>query len=173
MKKWTTQAEIFETLITPHIPALYKTAYRLTGGKEASEDLVQAVLTKLYPQTADMQTVEMLGPWLKKVLYRHFIDETRKHSRRPESRLSGSEDDLSALKSPDANPEKMAELSEIRENLHAALNTLEKHDRLIIVMHLAEGYTLAEMAEIFNMPSETLKTKLRRAKVKVKKYLKL
>ena len=173
MKKLSTQAEIFEALITPHMPALYKTAYRLTGGREASEDLVQAILTKLYPQTADMQTVEMLGPWLKKVLYRHFVDEVRKHSRRPESRLSGTEDELSALKSPAANPEEMAELSEIRENLQAALNTLEKHDRLILVMHLVEGYTFAEMAEIFNTPSETLKTQVRRAKVKVKKYLKI
>lgn len=173
MKKQLSQARIFESLLTPHIPALYKTAYRLTGSREKAEDLVQEVLVKLYPKTDELQTVEMLGPWLKKVLYRQFVDELRKTKRRPESRLSDIEGEMGNVTTPDDNPEKMAEISEIREKLHAALNTLDEPHRLVVVMHLVEGYSLAEMAEIYNIPWETLKTQLRRAKARLKKYLKM
>ena len=172
MKK-STQAEIFEALLTPHINDLYKTAFRLSGTREAAEDLVQDVLVKLYPKTAEIQKLDMPGPWLKKVLYRHFIDELRKRSRRPESRLSFAETDMDSMKSPGNNPEMLAEAAEIKEKLQAAFNTLTEWDRLVVTMHLVEGYTLQEMAEIYNMPPETLKTQIRRAKVKLKKYLKI
>jgi DNA-directed RNA polymerase specialized sigma24 family protein len=38
-------------------------------------------------------------------------------------------------------------------------------------MHLVEGYTLAELEEFFNVSAETLKTRLRRSKARLKKFL--
>ena len=60
MKK-STQAEIFEALLTPHINDLYKTAFRLSGTREAAEDLVQDVLVKLYPKTAASRSSLTVG----------------------------------------------------------------------------------------------------------------
>ncbi|MFO8111233.1 MAG: RNA polymerase sigma factor [Desulfosalsimonadaceae bacterium] len=173
MKKPTAQAEIFEALLTPHIPALYKTAYRLTGSNDKAEDLVQELLVKLYPKTDEIQTVQALGPWLKKALYRQFVDELRKTARRPEGRLAGFQDEIETVKAPSDNPEKMAEIAQIRENLQDALNILDQRHRSVVLMHLAEGYTLKEIATIHNAPAETIKTQFRRAKTRLKKYLKM
>ncbi len=173
MKRPTAQAEIFEALLTPHIPALYKTAYRLTGSGDKAEDLVQELLVKLYPKTDEMQTIEALGPWLKKALYRLFVDELRKIARRPEGRLGGFQEEIETVKASSDNPEKMAEIAQIREKLQDALNILDPQHRSVVVMHLAEGYTLKEIAAIYNAPAETIKTQLRRAKARLKKYLKM
>jgi RNA polymerase sigma factor (sigma-70 family) len=173
MKKQTAQAALFEALIKPHITPLYKTAYRLVGKREAAEDLVQEVLVKLYPKTAEMEKIEALGPWLRKVLYRQFIDEWRKKTRRPEIQLSEVTGEIARIKHPDDGPEKMTERIQIRENLQEALNALDDRHRLVVILHMVEGYTLNEMAEIYNVSSETLKTQLRRAKARLKNYLKM
>lgn len=169
----TTQAKIFQALVEPHLTYLYKTAYRLTGNREEAEDLVQEVLVKIYPKTSEMKKIEMLAPWLRKVLHRQFIDGLRKKTRRPEHFLSGVPDETDNIKSPMDNPETFAQRAENHELLLSALDILDKQQRSIIVMHLAEGYTLNEMAQIYSLPLETLKTKLRRAKAKLKKYLRM
>ena len=173
MNKKATQAEIFETLLKPHMNSMYKTAYRLVSDRDAAEDLVQEALVKLYPKTDEMQVVEMLGPWLKKVVYRQFVDELRKKTRRPENYLANGDGEIGNMNNPADNPEKMVEISEIRKNLQAALDSLDERHRLVVMMHLVEGYTLNEMSEIYDVPQETLKTQIRRAKVRLKNFLKM
>jgi len=171
MKK--TKAEIFESLLKPHIAGMYKAAFRLTGKKETAEDLVQEVLVKLYPKTSEMQKIDKLGPWLRKIIYRQFIDEIRKRTRRPEGYLAGATFIIDNMNSSENNPEKMATITEIREKLQAALNALDERYRAVIMMHFVEGYTIPEMAKILNVSPETLKTQLRRGKARLKKYLKI
>jgi RNA polymerase sigma-70 factor (ECF subfamily) len=48
---------------------------------------------------------------------------------------------------------------------------LGPENRSLVVMHLVEGYTLAELEEFFNVSAETLKTRLRRSKARLKKFL--
>ena len=69
------------------------------------------------------------------------------------------------------NPGKLAERAMDARRLEAALDILDGQHRSIIVMQLVEGYTIAEIAKIFDIPMETVKTKLRRAKMKLKKML--
>ena len=171
MSKQETRAAIFEGLVVPHMPGLYKTAWRLTGRLDEAEDLVQQVLVKLYPRTEKMQDVERLGPWLKKVLYREFIDGLRKRSRRPEHYLSDTPDDIDVHQAEADAPEDLAIRAADRQRVREALAALKEQDRLLIIMHLVEGYTLTEMNEILHAPVQTIKTRLRRARARLKKNL--
>lgn len=171
MRKPKTQAARFEQLVAPHMNTLYKAAWRLVGKAEEAEDLVQQVLEKLYPQTKKMATIEQLGPWLKKVLYREFIDNYRKRVRRPEYYPAEGKDVVENLREPENNPEILVMRAEQHQRVLQALDNLDNDNRALIVMHLAEGYTLAELAEIFQVPAETLKTRLRRARARLKKNL--
>ncbi|MEW6076665.1 MAG: RNA polymerase sigma factor [Thermodesulfobacteriota bacterium] len=157
--------------MTPFMPILFKAAWRLTGRSDEAEDLVQQVLVKLYPKTEEMQAIEHLGPWLKKVLYREFVDGWRKKSRRPEHYLSDSRNDVSALQAEEDNPETLAERASDHQRVREALDALKGSDRTLIIMHLIEGYTVGEMQEFFHAPAETIKTRLRRARNHLKKFL--
>jgi RNA polymerase sigma factor (sigma-70 family) len=166
-----TQAAVFEQFVGPHMTMLYKAAWRLTGRQDEAEELVQDVMVKLFPKTGEILDIEAPGPWLKKVLYREFVDQLRKKMRRPGHYLSDHEYDFADNTGQDANPEILAENAMNAERLQAALDLLDGQQRSIIVMHLAEGYTINEIAAFFDLPAETIKTKLRRTKVKLKKIL--
>lgn len=57
------------------------------------------------------------------------------------------------------------------QRLREALDRLAPETRSLVLMHLVEGYSLAELEEIFGVSSQTLKTRLRRAKIRLKNFL--
>lgn len=173
MKNDASKEERFEKFIAPHMNRLYQSAYRLTGSREAAEDLVQEMLARLYPKISELEGVDRPDAWLRKVLYRQFVDGLRKRSRRPEHYIADDPAAVDGLESQGDSPEKLADAAELRQHLEAALARLDPSSRLIVVMHFVEGYTLPEMAEIHNLPQDTLKTRLRRAKTRLKKFLQM
>ena len=151
---------------------MYQFAYRMAGNNADAEDLVQGVLTKLFPKTADMQKIDALRPWLLRVLYRHFIDEVRKSSRsvhdirlREENRDGNYIDELP---SHSAGPAEQMTALRQASNINHALAALNDDQRALVALHLIEGHTLQEVADILDTPVGTLKSRLSRAKAKLK-----
>lgn len=173
MNKNKNQAETFRRLVTPYINTLYKTAFRLTGSNEHAEDLVQDLLVKLYPKTEEIEKIQKLSPWLKKALYRQFIDWIRKRKTRPEGLLSQPEAGVEYMQTDNPDPEVLAQRANDRQRLQEALNRLDPENRSLVLMHLVEGYTLSELEKFFGVSSETLKTRIRRAKINLKNFLKM
>lgn len=171
MDKHTKQAETFRRIVAPHMNTLYRVARRLTGSSYDAEDLVQELLVKLYPKTDEMQKIELLSPWLKKALYRLFIDEKRKQARRPQGLSDRPDTETGDIKSKNPDPEILAMRAKDRQRLAEALDRLEPENRALVLMHIVEGYSLAELEEVFKTGPETLKTRLRRAKTRLKKIL--
>ena len=165
------EKDVFRSLLAPHMDALFRAAWRLTGRADEAEDLVQELLVRLYPKTHQMRQVEQLRPWLKKALYRQFIDLERKKARRPENFLDASDFQMDDLQGEAPDPELMAQRAGNRQRLRAALQTLDPESRALVLMHLVEGYSLAELEETFQVSKQTLKTRLRRSKNQLKKFL--
>ncbi len=164
------QAKQFEQLVRPHMTRLYQAAYRLTASPEGAEDLVQDLLVKLYPRTAELAEIDSLWPWLKKALYREFVDDLRKRQRRPEPSADDA-DDPDAMPGTTATPEQQLERGQQAEWLQQALAQLEPEHRALVIMHLVEGYSVQELSELFGMPVETIRTRLRRSRARLKKIL--
>lgn len=106
MSRHAKQAEIFRGLVEPYTKTLYRAAWRLTGTPEDAEDLVQELLVRLYPKTKEMQKIEKLLPWLKKALYRLFIDEKRKHARRPRGHTGPPDTDTEEIPANNPDPDR-------------------------------------------------------------------
>lgn len=167
----------FETLVRPHVDHLYRVAYRFTGRQEDAEDLVQDLLVKLYPRRAELAAVEQLRPWLTRVLYRHFVDQYRKQRRLTLLGGGGNEDeggsepsfDKFAANSPGPEAETAAGLH--RDRLQQALGQLSRDHRAVLMLHDAEGYTLVELSELLEVPTGTLKSRLHRARARVRELL--
>lgn len=161
----------FERLIQPHLNRLYKLAYRFTGQRDDAEDLVQDVLLKLYPRLEEMQNIDMLGPWLSRVLYRHFIDKLRSQQRSP---IQFTDDEQSYYETQADSAQLPAELLESRltqETLQQALDELSEDMRILVMLHDVEGYTLKEIHQMLDVPVGTLKSRLSRARTKLKEIL--
>jgi RNA polymerase sigma-70 factor (ECF subfamily) len=163
----------FERLIRPYMERLYRFAYRLTGSKPEAEDLFQDVLVKLFGKLDDLIEIDEPGSWASRVMYNHFIDNRRRFSR--QRLISVDEGQLppggvEAFAGSD-NPEQDAERLDNIIRLDKALAALSDEHRLVVLLHDAEGYKLKEIQEITGDPIGTLKSRLHRARARLRELL--
>lgn len=162
--------EQFEQLMQPYLHQLFKLAYRFTGQQADAEDLVQDVVVKLYPRLQEMQKIEQLGPWLARVLYRHFIDRTRSKQRSP-LYLVDDETNCDEQKGVAPGPTENTESAILHKRLQHALNQLNEDQRVLMMLHDVEGYTLNEIHNILEVSIGTLKSRLSRARGRLREIL--
>ena len=161
----------FETLVRPHLDHLYRLAYRFCGHRQDAEDLVQDLLVKLYPRHAEITKVEKLRPWLVTILYRMFIDGTRRKAR---SRLELIDDETKfyeSIASSDERPEQSLAREQRMAQIQAAFERLSDNHRTLLTLHDIEGYRLAELEEMLAVPLGTLKSRIHRARARMRELL--
>lgn len=164
--------ERFDLLMRPHLQKLYRLAYRLTGQQHDAEDLVQDVVLKLFPRLDEMTSIEKLGPWLSKVLYRHYIDKIRSQNRSPLQLVEDSEELYQSSEADTPQPSDEAESELTMAALKQAVDRLNEDQRQLVILHDIEGFTLQEIHEMQGVSVGTLKSRLSRAREKLKEYLK-
>lgn len=171
-----TQAS-FDSLLRPELDGLYRLAYRLTNDVADAEDLVQDVLTKVYERRDELTSIDVLAPWLARVLYNRFVDNRRRYEGKRLRTVAFDEHAAeptiarSALASSDAGPEALAERALDISVLSAALAKLSLDHRAVLLMHDAEGYKLTEIQTITGVAIGTLKSRLHRARERLRSLL--
>ncbi|WP_237059227.1 RNA polymerase sigma factor [Microbulbifer sediminum] len=160
----------FVSLVSPHLRRMYRMAYRWTMNAHEAEDLVQDVLVRLVPRVAELEAVERLGPWLVRVLYRRYVDLYRRRCASPiDANLSLESDDLERRAPARGNDD--FRRAELQRALQRALWALDEEWRDIVLLHDVEGYTAIEVADILQLNVGTVKSRLHRARAKLKKSL--
>jgi len=159
-------ADRFEKLLSPYIDSLYHFACRLCQSTDDAEDLLQQLLTRLFQKLAELEQVESLRPWLFRSLYNLYVDSYRKQRRM--SAVISAEDIPPDEATKEKDPYEEAELSQNQTIILAAVDQLNSEQRLVLLLHDAEGYTLTELADILQAPLGTLKSRLHRARNRVK-----
>jgi len=166
-----TEHEQFEALLQPHLHQLYKLAYRFTGQRADAEDLVQDVIVKLYPRLQKMQKIEKLGPWLARVLYRQFVDRVRSKHRSPLHLVGEDETALDEHRDETPDPAGNVETALLQNRLQGALNQLNEDQHTLVILHDVEGYTLNEVHTMLDVSIGTLKSRLNRARSRLRELL--
>ena len=158
----------FSALIAPHLAALFRSAYRLTGHRADAEDLVQEVCVRAYAEIATLRSFEQPKGWLFKVAYRVFVDGVRRRAR---SRVRTTGEDFDATRSSDEpGPEETAEGEIAEGRLVAAFSRLDRDQRALLALHV-EGHSLAELRVMTDLSTDVLKARLYRARVRLGKLL--
>lgn len=151
----------YTALVRPHIAALHRVAWRWTRDRQTAEDLVQDLLLKVVDHIAEMRRIEQLRPWLVKVMYRRFVDLYRRDTRSPIDSTTEADPDRAAGPDP-------IEALEWQQLLAGALAQLEPDHRDVILLHDMEGYTGPEVAEILDLNEGTVKSRLHRARERLR-----
>ena len=163
----------FERLVEPHLDRLYRLAWRLTGAKAEAEDLFQELLTRAFTKLDDLVEIDEPGPWLCRIMYNLFIDERRRFARQrlhiaDEGSLAG--EGLAGIAGPDDPAENHARGLRLAR-LDAALAQLSDDHRIVVLLHDTEGYTLTEIHALTGAPVGTLKSRLSRARARLREML--
>ena len=162
----------FERLVQPHLDRLYRLAFRLCGDRSRAEDLFQELLVKAFGKLDELVGIERPGSWLARIMYNLFVDDYRRFQRQrlhvvDESHVAGGIDELPGGNDPGAETER----DEIWARLDAALAELSDEHRIVVLLHDTEGYKLEEIHELMGVPVGTVKSRLHRARARLKEIL--
>lgn len=150
---------------------------RVCGQREDAEDTMQEVLLKSIPQLPKFDSPKALLVWLYKVAKTRCLMHRRKSKFAPVHELSLEElmPDRKELEQLTAdgrvNPESFAIRSEQASRLREAVQKLPPQYRIVLVLRDMEGLTDDEVAEITGVRAGTVRVRLHRARLFVRKEL--
>ena len=157
----------------PHFDRLYRLAFRLTGNRADAEDLFQDVLIRAFEKIDTIVTLDNPGTWLGRVMYNRFVDGSRQRARQRLVVVADGDmpgDGLEGL--PDrGSAESEAGRLEQQKALAAALESLSEEHRIVVLLHDTEGYKIKEIEELTGLPAGTIKSRLHRARARLKEIL--
>jgi RNA polymerase sigma factor (sigma-70 family) len=170
------RAAEFDALMREHIPALYRSAYRWTGTVDQAEDLVQDLMMRLYPRLDELRRLDQIKPWALRVMYRIFVDQLRRQRNSPvQFGLETDQDEDGNGEGTDtadeAEPDVLVDRQLSQDRIAAAWVELSEDHRIVLSMHDIEEYSLAEIAEITAVPVGTLKSRVHRARARLRELL--
>jgi len=172
-----------------HVDAVYATASRLTADRQIAEEVVQETFLALWNRAELFDPrVGSLAAWLHTIARNRTVDRLRAAGRRPNliplSAASGEdEQDSAALDRLVATgtvlggaaiglgPEGELAAGELRQVLRDALAELPESERMAIVLAYREELTQTEIAERLGWSLGTVKTRTRRALLRLREAL--
>ena len=140
------------------INTVFKIAYMRTGSKADADDITQQVFLKLLKSKKGFESKTHLNNYL----VRAAINQTHTYKSSPwQKKTKGLED---------YHTDGGIELKD--DELSDAINLLSEKLRMVIHLYYGEGYKISEIANILKTNENTVKTRLDRAKKKLRKILK-
>ena len=156
---------------------VFSFSMRVCGQREDAEDTMQEVLLKSVPYLARFDSPRALVVWLYKVAKNRCLMGRRRSKFAPHPDLSLEElmpdrRELERLGADGSiNPEAFAIRSEEAGRLRAAIRKLPAQYRIVLVLRDMEGLTDEEVAEITGLRAGTVRVRLHRARLFVRKEL--
>jgi RNA polymerase sigma-70 factor (ECF subfamily) len=150
---------------------------RVCGQQQDAEDTMQEVLVKSLPYLSKFDNPRALATWLYKVAKNRCLMNRRKSKFAPKEELSLEElmpnreefERLDGLTT--VTPEGSAIRGEQGQRLREAIRYLPPHYRIILVLRDMEGFTDEEVGEITGLRPGTIRVRLHRARLFVRREL--
>ncbi len=156
---------------------VFNFSMKVCGHREDAEDTMQDVLLKFLPYLTKFENAQALAVWLYKVARNNCLTKRRHGKSHPREHLSLEElmpsgDELAALSAGfDATPEAWALRGEKADLLRNAILKVPAQYRLILVLHDMEGLSVDEVARVSGLRQGTVRVRLHRARLFVRREL--
>ncbi len=153
-----------DALLRQHADLVYRVALRVTGTPADAADAAQDALVKVWRGIEAVPT-DRQRAWAARVARNASLDLLRRRAVRPAPGLAH------AIAEPSADaplPDDDAEAGELRVQLTRAVDSLDEPYRSILVLREIEGFAYAEIADALDLPLNTLKVYLMRARRRVR-----
>ena len=156
---------------------VYSFSMKVCRHPEDAEDTMQYVLMKSMPQLAQFDNPQALKVWLYKVAHNRCISNHRGAQASPAINVSLDElmpdgpELMELVKSKELDPEASLLNREVGDQLEEAVASLPEKYRMVLALHDMEEMNTAEVAEISGLRQATVRVRLHRARLMVRKYL--
>lgn len=168
----------FDLFVARYGDRIYGFGLKVCGEREDARDVVQETLIKAYESLRELREPKALRSWLYRVATNACLMSRRKGKFAPERELSlealmplGPEGATYEIPDISHPPEREAARIELRVALAAAIETLPPEYRVVLVMRDMEQLSTRETAEAIGLPESTVKMRLHRARLAVRREL--
>jgi RNA polymerase sigma-70 factor (ECF subfamily) len=147
----------FAELMTRHRPRLYAVCRRVTCHDQDAQEALQETMILAWKRLGEFDGRSAVGTWLYRVATNAAIDEVRRRKRTPEPTESEA--------MPEPTPSRGADGPVVaRMDVDRALAQLPPQYRAVVVLRELCDLSYSEIAELREVPIDTVKSQLSRGR---------
>jgi RNA polymerase sigma-70 factor (ECF subfamily) len=168
--------DAFNTLVLHYQDMVYNVALRVLGDDELAADAAQEAFISAFRSINSFRGGSFKA-WLMRTVTNACYDELRRQKRRPTTPLEPDTNDGEEMDSPrwladpNMSPEQEAEADELEHAIQHCLENLPTDFRVVVVMADIQGLDYSEVAAAARVPLGTIKSRLARARLRLRECL--
>jgi RNA polymerase sigma-70 factor (ECF subfamily) len=168
----------FREIVETYGDRVYNVTYRMLGNREEAEDVSQEVFITIFKSIDSFRGDSKFSTWLYRIAVNHCKNRIKYLSRRHDrdqseydEEVMGDEAAGAATPNPAPRPDKQLEGVELEQIMQRCIAQLEEEHRVVIVLRDVEDLSYEEICAITNLPTGTVKSRLHRARLVLKKMM--
>ncbi len=177
----TGKPEAFDRFVEHFRAKIFQYSWLMCGHREDAEEVAQETLLKVFESFDQLREPERVRPWVFRIAKNACLMKRRRSVFAPEHELS-LEQFLPARNQGDGEmkieiadwshlPDHQALQSEMKQVLDRAIGDLPEAHRAVILLRDIEELSTGETAQILEVSEDTVKTRLHRARLALRKTL--
>jgi len=163
-----------ELLIQQYLKPLYSFVYRYVGNARDAEDITQEVFVRMWKHIKKFDLQRKFKTWIFSIAKNAAIDFLRKKKTIPFSEFENEEGEnmlAETFKDPSPLPDEVLEHKNLTQMLTSAMDKLSLKYRMILFLRYNDHFTFQEIANTLEEPLNTVKSRHRRALIKLRQML--
>ena len=168
--------DAFNTLILHYQDSVYNTALRILGDEDQAADAAQEAFISAFKSITSFRGGSFKA-WLMRTVTNACYDELRRQKRRPTTPLEPDTEDGEEMESPrwladpGMTPAQKSEADELEHAIQHCLNNLPLEFKTVVIMADIQGMDYTEVATSVRVPLGTIKSRLARARLRLRECL--
>jgi RNA polymerase sigma-70 factor, ECF subfamily len=168
-------ADAFQSIMQMHNHRLYRIARGLADDDSEAEDIVQEAYVSAFAHFAEFRGESALSTWLCRIVVNEALGRLKKKRREAAFAASAAWANFEIAQFPldrrSDDAERTVAQRQILRLVEQAIDTLPPAYRVVFMARAIEGLSSEETAELLGLRSETVRTRLHRARCLVRKRL--
>jgi len=166
----------FNRLVLAYQELIYNQAYRVMGETNAADDATQEAFIAAFRKLNTYRGGSFRA-WLLRIVTNICYDELRRRKRHPTTQLEPLDDAGEEIESPNwiadpsETPEETAERIELGQAIQRCIDGLPPEFRVVVALVDIQGLDYSEVSEVIGKPLGTVKSRLARARTRLRRCL--
>lgn len=161
-----------DLLIEKYLKMIYSFVYKNVGSPADAEDITQEVFIRVWKNMKKFDQNKNFKPWIFQIAKNASIDFLRKKKTIPFSKFENEKGQNLLVENIIASPINLIEKLSDQKTITAAMQGLTEKDQKIIIFRHNEGMSFKEIAEMFQEPINTVKSRYRRVLLRLRSNIK-
>jgi len=155
-----------DELLGRHQGRIYRFGLKMCRDPEDAKDVLQDTLLAMARNIRDFRGASSLSTWLYSIARNFCIKKRRRSKFAPEEERSI--DTAQSIADRAKSPDDQLSEKQIERAVDAAISALETSYREVLLLRDVEGLTAPEVGEVLGLSVDAVKSRLHRARVKVR-----